>query len=202
MLNITTVSQVWNCLLRPINKTALTCARNAANSGFWIEPQIMKRGWSCIVIHWGHAMCWFSYQNKTKNKRKVVYINVWLWLKIHGGFHWTGNDVVSQPCMQARLSAALQKQSSALSVPGCPNRICTAGHWNYLLLKKMDVKTMLFIYIFLWGFFLVLLFFLILPLSHLSTVGFFFCFFVLTKLSESQKARQIKRICYHLEFFF
>lgn len=61
---------------------------------------------------------------------------------------------------------------------------------------------MLFIYIFLWGFFLVLLFFLILPLSHLSTVGFFLLFFVLTKLSESQKARQIKRICYHLEFFF
>lgn len=32
--------------------------------------------------------------------------------------------------------------------------------------------------------------------------GFFLLFFVLTKLSESQKARQIKRICYHLEFFF
>lgn len=74
MLNITTVSQVWNCLLRPINKTALTCARNAANSGFWIEPQIMKRGWSCIVIHWGHAMCWFSYKNKTKQNK-----NLWSW---------------------------------------------------------------------------------------------------------------------------
>lgn len=132
------------------------------------------------MIHWGHAMCWFSYKkNKTKNKRKVVYINVWLWLKIHGGFHWTGNDVVSQPCMQARLSAALQKQSSALSVPGCPNRICTAGHWNYLLLKKMDVKTMLFIYIFLWGFFLVLLFFFYsstFPSQHSGVFFFVFCF--------------------------
>lgn len=144
MLNITTMSQAWNCLLRTINKQALICAGNAANGSLWIEPQIVKIPevalWFIEVMSCADLAVKKEKKKERgrekKGQRKVVYINVCLWLKIHGGFHWTGNDVVSQRCMRAYLSATLQKQSSALSVPGCPDWMCAAAHWNYLLFKN------------------------------------------------------------------
>lgn len=165
---------MWHGLLRAINK-AFICACNVTHSHSSLCMDKCQIHITAKSTLWFTDYCTLCANFATKKDQgKVVYINVWLWLKIYGGFRWTGNDVISSRCIQSFLFL-VAKIESALQ----------ATETTFCL--KMDVKTIWFIYIFCGDFFS-----LHFPLSA-------HCY--LLKLSVPWQAGQIKGIRYHLVFF-